>query len=158
MAVDRNANNLSALRHILLRTRSRGTRIWTDYFERPEEFKMYTNFATWTLVFLEGWWVLWETVASELEAQRTEITNLACNGGPGFEGLQLEASGSSATSANLKTYLHTIKYSFVDTKMITTGWRRRGFLYVIKFHRSWKNTAAVYSGRNSVMCQRNTVR
>jgi hypothetical protein len=48
MAVDRKANNLSALRTSVLRTRNRGTRNWIDHFERPEQFKMYTNFVTWT--------------------------------------------------------------------------------------------------------------
>ena len=63
---------------------------------------MYTNCVTWTLVFLEGKRVFWETVASELEVRKTKIPNLACISGPGLEGLQLEASGSVATQQNLK--------------------------------------------------------
>jgi len=55
-------------------------------------------------VFLEGkgGGVFWDREASELEVRRANTSNLACIRGPGHQGLQLEASGSPATSASIK--------------------------------------------------------
>jgi hypothetical protein len=103
MAVDRSANDLSSSERSALRTKryDAGTRIWTDHSERPQQFKIRTSLVTCTFGVLAGRQASSGTEVKYNSVGQTDQTRPSVSG-PGFDALQREVAGSSATSTNFE--------------------------------------------------------